>query len=120
MSSQDTCQVETETVHTVIDSPVAKAFQDHLSDDRMVTVQCVSAATEVIIISFRGKHIIDLVVKALEAEGFSQFVTFGCMVEHNVKNDLDSVFVKFTDQFLKFRSLTVMLGFGGIAGIWGN
>ena len=86
----------------------------------MVTVQSISTSAEIVVISLWSQHIINLIVKALKAEGFSQLVSFGGMIEYNIKNYFNSIFVKFTDQFFQFGSLTVMFCLGSIAGVWGK
>ena len=84
----------------------------------MVTVQSISTSAEIVVISLWSQHIINLIVKALKAEGFSQLVSFGGMIEYNIKNYFDAIFVELTDQLFQLSSLTVMLRLGSIAGVW--
>ena len=60
----------------------------------MVTVQSISTSAEIVVISLWSQHIINLIVKALKAEGFSQLVSFGGMIEYNIKNYFDAIFVE--------------------------
>ena len=84
----------------------------------MVTVQSISTSAKIVVISLWSQHIINLIVKALKAEGFSQLVSFGGMIEYNIKNYFDAIFVELTDQLFQLSSLTVMLRLGSIAGVW--
>ena len=120
MPTEDAGKVETEAIYTVVDRPVTKTFQDHLTYDRMIAVQRIAAAAEIVIISFRCEHIINLVVKTFETEGFSQFISFGSMVEYDIEDNFDPVLMKITDQFLQFSSFTVMFRLGSVAGIRGK
>ena len=83
----------------------------------MVTVQSISTSAEIVVISLWSQHIINLIVKALKAEGFSQLVSFCGMIEYNIKNYFNAIFVKFTDQFFQLRSLAVMFCLGSITGV---
>ena len=86
----------------------------------MITVQSVSTSAEIVVISFRSQHIINFIVKSFKAESFSKFISFGSVVEYDIKNYFDSIFVELTDQFFQFGSLTVMFCLGSIAGVWGK
>ena len=66
IAPQDRRQVKAEPIHPVSRYPVAQAAYDQLLHNGMVTVQCIAAAAEVIVKSFRGQHIIDVIVKALK------------------------------------------------------
>ena len=75
----------------------------------MVTVQSVATATEIVIISVWGEHVINVVVQSLEADGFALFVALRGMVEYNVQDDFNTVGMKLTNQRLKLSALLVVL-----------
>ena len=83
----------------------------------MVAVEGVAAAAEIIILPVRREHVIDPVVKALEAEARPLFVALRRMIEHHVQDHLDPVFMQRPDQLLEFRPLPVVLAGRRIAGI---
>ena len=74
----------------------------------MVTVQSVATATEIVIISVWGEHVINVVVQSLEADGFALFVALRGMVEYNVQDDFNTVGMKLTNQRLKLSALLVV------------
>ena len=47
-------------------NPVSKAVQDELTHDRVVTVEGVSTARVIVVLSSRGKHVVGPVVDAAE------------------------------------------------------
>ena len=91
-------QIEAETVHTVIDDPVSQAVKNQLPDDRVVAVQRIAAAAEVVVKTFRGQHVIDIVVKTLKREKWTVFIALGRMVEHHVQIDLNPMGIEQMDQ----------------------
>ena len=54
ISSQNTGQIETEAIHMIFDGPVAQALQNHLLHHRMIAVQRIAAAAEIIVDSRPG------------------------------------------------------------------
>ena len=74
----------------------------------MVTVQSVSAATEVVVISVRSQHIVNVVVESLEAEGRSLFISLCSVVKYNIQDNFDAICMKFADQSLELCSLAVV------------
>ena len=109
ISSKDAGEVEAEAVNTVIDGPVTQAFQDQLLNDRMVAVQSVSTAAEIVVISVRRQHVVNVIVESLETEGRSLLVALCGMVEYNVEDDFNPVCMKFTDQCLELCTFSVVL-----------
>ena len=51
----------------------------------MIAVKRVSAAAEVVIMSVRCQHVINVIVKSLKREKRSVFITLGRMIEYYVK-----------------------------------
>ena len=70
---QDAGQVKAEAVYPVVHRPVAQAFQNHLLDNGVIAVEGIAAAAEIIVIAVRRQHIINVIVKALEAEDTGPF-----------------------------------------------
>ena len=70
----------------------------------MIAVQCVAASAEIIIFSLRRKDIVNIIIKSLETEIRSIFISFCRMIEYNIQNNLDSIFVELPDQFLQLPS----------------
>ena len=117
---EDGRQIEPETVHPVVRHPVAETVEDQLLNDRVITVQRISAATEVIVFPVRGEHIVDIVVKSFETERRPHFISFGRMVEHNVQDHVDLIVVQRLDQTFQLHSLTIIFNAGGVACIRGK
>ena len=86
----------------------------------MVAVQCVSAAAEIIVIPVRSQHVVNVIVKAFEAEGSSKFVSLGSMVKYHIQDHFNPIVMKGFDKGLQFRSLTVIFVDRGVAGIGGK
>ena len=66
ISSENARKVEAESVYVICHGPVAERVEDHLLHDRMVAVQGVSAAAEIVVFSIRRKNVVDIVVKTFE------------------------------------------------------
>ena len=66
----------------------------------MVTVQRIAAAAEVVVKTFRGQHVIDIVVKTLKGEKWTVFIALGRMVEHHVQIDLNPMGIEQMNQTL--------------------
>ncbi len=112
---QDRGQVEPETVHAVVDHPVAQAVQDHLLHDGMVAVERIATAAEIVIAPVGREHVVNVVVKAFEAEKRAVFVPLRRMVKYHVQDHLDPLGVERADQALKLVALMVVPVRGGIA-----
>src|SRR5699024_8577217 len=98
--AQDGGKVKAESIYPVICYPVAKAVQDQFLDYRMIAVQCISAAAEIIVFSVRCEHVVDIVVKTFKAEGRSHLVPFRRVVEYHVEDHIDLVVMECLDQVL--------------------
>ena len=90
----------TESIHPVADRPIPKALQNQLVNDWMITVQGIAATAEIIIISIRCQHIINLIVKALEAEGGTILITFSRVVKYHIQDYFDPIVVKLSYELL--------------------
>ena len=97
--------------------PVPQTFQDHLMYHRMITVQCISAAAEIVIISLRCQQIIDVIIESLEGKTVPHLIAFSRVIKYHIQNTFDAVLMKFSDHLLQFRSLSVIFQTGSIAGI---
>ena len=118
VASENGSKVEPKPVNTVFDHPVTKAVQDHILHYGMITVERISAATEIIIMSIGSKHVVNLVVKAFERKGWTKFISLGSMVKNHIQNNLHVLVMKFFDQTFQFHSLAVVLFRRAVAGIW--
>ena len=104
----------------VAGGPVTETVQDHIPYHWVIAVQCVPAATEIIVFSIGSQHIIDVIVKSLKREKRTFLIAFCRMVKDHVQDHLNSVFMKFPDQTLQFCPFPVILLLRGIAGVWGE
>lgn len=115
--SQNAGEIEAESVDAVIHRPVTQTFQDKLLYHRMITVQGVSAAAEIVVIAVGREHIVNIVVQSLETESGAVLVTFRRMVEHYVQNYFDPVVVERFDQGFQLCSFPVVFIGGGVAAV---
>ena len=90
VDGEDRRQVEAEAVDVHLGHPVAQAVEDELADDRVVAVQRVAAAGEVVVeLGLGREHVIDVVVQPLEADRRAVVVPLAGVVEDDVEDDLD-------------------------------
>ena len=108
VSPEDGSKVKAEPIHSVFNDPIAQTVQDHLLYHRMVTVQGIPAAAEIVIFSLRGKHIINIIVKTFEREARTELISLCGMVEHDIKDHFYSVIVQFLDHIFQFQPFTVI------------
>ena len=120
ISPQNAGEIKTKTVDLIIDRPEMQTFHDHLLNDGMIAVHRVAAARKVIIVPFRRKHVIDIVVEALEGNKLSVLIPLRRMVEYNVKDHLDPCLMKRMDQLPQFSSLPVVFLGGSVSRIRGK
>src|SRR5271168_5413269 len=82
--------------------PVAPAVDDYPSNNRMIVVERISSAAEVCIKRpVLLQNVVSVVVQSAEAEGWSGVVTFCCVIEDHVKDDLDACPVQGFDHVAK-------------------
>ncbi len=86
----------------------------------MVAVQRIAAAAEIVIIPVGRQHIVNLIVKALKAEGWPVLISLRRVIKDYIQNHFNPVFVKLPDKLLKLRSLPVVLFGRDIVGIRGK
>ncbi len=91
VASENGGEVEAEAVDLIFGYPIAQAVLDEVAHDRVVAVENVSAAAEIVVFSVGREHIVDIVVDALEREEGSHLVALGGVVENNVENNLYAV-----------------------------
>ena len=86
----------------------------------MIAVDGVPAAGEIVVISIRREHIVDVVIESLEGYERPVFIPLRGMVEHHIQNDLDAGRMKITDQRPQLIPLVVVLLLRAIARIGGK
>ena len=94
ITSEDGGKVKTKTINPVSIYPIAQAVQDHLTYDRMVAVQGISASAEIIIVSVGCQKVVNIIIKTFEREKRTVFISFCRMVEYDVQIYFNSVLVK--------------------------
>ncbi len=117
VSPQNAGQVKTEAVHMIAGHPVAQTVDNILLYDRMIAIQRIAAAGEIIVLAVRRQHIPDIIVQTTERNKRSALVSFRRMVEYDIQNYLDSVLLQELNHFLEFPALTVILRRRRVAGI---
>ena len=101
----------------VFNRPIPQTFKDHLLHHRMITVQCITTTTEIIIPAFRCQHIINSVIKPFEWEKRSFFISFCCVIKYNIQNHLYAIGIQFTNQIFQFIAFPIELFICSITGI---
>ena len=86
----------------------------------MITVHCIATATEIVILTIRRQQIINIVIKTLERNKWAVFISFCGMIEHNIKDNLNSVILKRFYHMFELNALFVILALRCIARIWGK
>ena len=82
-----------------------RQFEDEFADHRVVAVERVAAATEVLVTALRREQVPGPVVQAAERERRPILAPLRRVVEDDVENDLDAVFVQLLDERLEFIDL---------------
>ena len=77
---------------------MAQTVNNEPAHHRMIAVHDVATAAEIIVVAIRRQHVIDIVINALEAEARSHLISFCRVVEHNIQNDLDAIFLELANQ----------------------
>ena len=72
-----------------------------VSDHGIVAVHRISAAAEIIVAAFGCQQVVGPVVDSFVGDCRTVFVPLCGVIENNVENDRDSVFMEFFDQTLK-------------------
>ncbi len=104
----------------VLGHPVPETVHDIADDHRVIAVEGIAAAAEIVVLSARGEHIVDAVVHALEAHEGTFAVSLRRVVEHDVQDDLDLALLEQLDQFLELGPLLVIFDRGCIGCIGGK
>ena len=100
--------------------PVTQTFHDHLLHYRVIAVQRISTAAEIVIVALRGQHIIYIVVEALKRNHRAMLIALSRMVKYDIQNNLHSVLMQRFDQSLEFFPLPVVFIGRRIAGVRGK
>ena len=66
----------------------------------MVAVHGIATSAEIVVMSIRCQHIINIIINALKRKTRSILISLGSMVKHNIQNDFHAVCLEFTDQQL--------------------
>ena len=98
--------------------PIAQTFQNHLTHNRVITIQRITTTAKIIIVSLRCQHIVYVVIKALKGKAWAHFISFCRMVKYHVQNTFDTIFMKLPNQFLQLGTFFVIFLHCRIAGIW--
>ena len=88
--------------------PVPQTVQDEILHHRVIAVDRIAAAAEVIVVSLRRQHVIDVIVKALEGNHGTVTVSLCRVVKHHVQDALDAALMKLPDEFFQFMALVVV------------
>ena len=111
-AAQDRRQVEAEAVDVQLGDQVGQAVDDQVAHQRMIAVERVAAAGEVVIAAFPVEHVVDGVVQAAEAERRAVLVALAGVVVDHVEDDLDAGLVEGLDHLLELAHL--LAGLGGV------
>src|SRR4029078_4733050 len=110
---------EAEPVDVILCDPVAKALDNKVAHDRVIAVESIAAAAEVVVKALRRKHVIGLIVQTAERDGRTVLVAFSRVIEHDVENDFDAVAMQLVDHGFAFVGLEAELSGGSVAGVGG-
>jgi hypothetical protein len=98
-----------------------QAVQNKSTDDRVVTVYCISAAGIIFVVPLVFvQHIIDGIVQAAERYCGPTFVAFRGVVKDNIQNHFDPRLVEFPYHLLEFPHLASCAAIMGIGTLWGK
>ena len=100
--------------------PVAQTVHDKAADLRMVAVEGIAAAAEVVVVSSGRLCVIDIAVYPLEGEKRAVPVSLCRVVEDHIQDHFDPLILEEPDHLLEFVSFLVVLdgcGIGCIGGI---
>ena len=98
-------EIEAEAVDAIDAGPQAEAVHHHLQHARMVGVDGVARAGQVVIVAFVVRHqpVIGEIVDALEGERRPEMVALGGMVVDDVEDDLDARLMQPVDRLGDLR-----------------
>ena len=116
IAAQDRSQIKSEAVDVIVVNPMTQAVKDHFSYDRVVTVDSVSAARVVLVVSLvRFEHVVNGVLEPFEADHWSVFVAFTSVIENHVQDHFDASFVQRFDHLLELANLGARSRVGCVA-----
>jgi hypothetical protein len=104
----------------VLAGPGAQAAEDHVADDRVVAVEGVPGAGEVVVVPLRREDVVHPVVQAAEGDRRPVLVALGGVVEDNVEDHLDPGPVHLLDEVLELLHLHAEAAGGRVAGLGGK
>ena len=84
--------------------PITQTIDDIGTHHRMIAVHRVAAARKILVktLVFFFKHIVNGIFKAAKIQRKAVLIPFGGMIEHNVQNNFQTVFMHFAHHFFKF------------------
>ncbi len=106
VAAENRGKVESEAIDVIVVNPVTQAVKNHLTHDRMVSVNRVAAAGIVfVVVLVVFQHVVDGILQSFEAERRSLVIALAGVIEHDVKDDLDPGFVQFLDHLFELAHL---------------
>src|SRR5699024_2847473 len=100
ISAKNGRQIKTKTVHMVAEHPVAQAVENHISYHRMITIQSISTSAEIIVMSVRSQHIINVIVDSFEGKDRAVLISLGGVVKNHIQDNFNPILVQFLNKFL--------------------
>ena len=89
-----------------LDHPVMEAVADEGPDDRVIAIEGIAAAGEVLVVALvLVQHVVDAVVEAAKAYAGPELVPLGGMVEYDIEYHFDARPVKGAHHLLEFGHL---------------
>ena len=82
------------TSFLVFHCPQTQTIHNKIAHNRMIAVHNISASAEIIVMSVRSQHIVNIIVNSLETKTRAHLVAFCSVIKYNIKNDLDSIFLQ--------------------------
>ena len=91
----------------IVVHPMSQAVENHLSNDRMISVDRVAATRIVFVISgVVFEHVVNRILKPFKAEHGAFFVAFASVIEDHIEDDFDAGFVKRLHHLFEFGDLS--------------
>jgi hypothetical protein len=102
-----------------LNDPIVKAVYDEVVNHGVVAVNRIAATGIICVIaSVSIKNIINRVVQSPERIGGSTLVAFRRVVEHHIKNDFKTGFVKLPNHLFEFTHIGARGSVRGIGNFW--
>ena len=107
ISAQDRSKVEAKTIHMHVHDPVTKHIPDELPHDGMICIKRIANARKVLVVSapVLFQHIEDRVLNTAQRNRGPEFISLGCVIQHNVQNHFDPGAMKRFDHLSELLDL---------------